>query len=153
MMNAAPATRTILRTTTRISRTGVASSSSSSSSTLGPQRVHEVLQSRTFASRKSKRREDPFQVLGIGKEEPYSKAKETFIQIAMSHHPDTSEATSDEQKEHFREVFIQARRAFEQLMEGPDGEIVLKRKKQEMDDFDAWFKNETGHGKRAANVG
>lgn len=124
---------------------------------------------RHFSSRrKQTKREDPFKVLGVKRDEPYSKAKQVFIQIAMSHHPDTNQASSEEEETNFREIFIRARRAFEQLTEGDDGEILLKREKKEMEgkkhsdtcfqyllllivvdahtiDFDAWFKNETGH--------
>mmetsp|Transcript_32170 Transcript_32170/g.58182 ORF Transcript_32170/g.58182 Transcript_32170/m.58182 type:complete len:205 (+) Transcript_32170:22-636(+) len=98
---------------------------------------------RHVSSRKKKI--DPFKVLGISREDPYTKAKERFIKIAMSHHPDTNQAACEKEREAFREGFIRARRAFEQLTSGDNGEIILKQKKKEMEDFDAWFKNETGH--------
>jgi hypothetical protein len=107
-------------------------------------RTHHVLLSRGFA-KAARKREDPFRVLGVKKNDPFSKAKESFIRIAMSHHPDTHGETCEEKKEEFREVFIRARRAFELLTEGPDGEILLKQKKQEIENFDSWFKMETGH--------
>lgn len=105
-------------------------------------RTHTL--SRGFAA-KRKRQDDPFRVLGVSREDPFSKVKESFIKIAMSHHPDTHGETSEEKKNEFREIFIRARRAFELLAEGPDGEILLKKEKKEMENFDTWFKHETGH--------
>jgi len=95
--------------------------------------VIQQYQHRHFSRPKSKKREDPFKVLGIQKDEPYSKAKASFIAIAMSHHPDTSVAANKEERDDFRDIFIRARRAFEQLTEGNDGEIILKREKKEME--------------------
>jgi hypothetical protein len=109
-----------------------------------PRTHHFLVLSRGFA-KKARPREDPFRVLGVKKDDPYSKVKESFIRIAMSHHPDTHGETCEEKKNEYREVFIRARRAFELFTEGPDGEILLKQKKQEMENFNSWFKHETGH--------
>lgn len=107
-----------------------------------PATIHTI-QYRHFSRRKSsKKKPDPFKVLGITRDDTYAKAKQTFIDIAMSHHPDTSEAASEEEKAHYREIFMKSRRAFEQLSEGEDGEILLKREKEEMEgmhDFSVWL--------------
>lgn len=97
------------------------------------------------ASRSRKRQEDPFRVLGVNKDDPYVKVKAAFIKIAMSHHPDTAQFESKEDKDSYREIFIRSRLAFEALTEGDQGETILKKEKKEMEDFDAWFRSETGH--------
>jgi hypothetical protein len=104
-----------------------------------------VLLSRGFAAKRKRQDDDPFRVLGVSRKDPFSKVKESFIKIAMSHHPDTHGAVSEEEKNEYRNVFIRARKAFELLAEGPDGEILLKKEKKDMENFDAWFRHETGH--------
>ena len=108
-------------------------------------RKQHTLLSRGFASKRKRQDDDPFRILGVSKNDPFSKVKESFIKIAMSHHPDTHGAVSEEDKKEFRNVFIRARKAFELLTEGPDGEIMFKKEKKEMENFDAWFRHETGH--------
>jgi hypothetical protein len=107
-----------------------------------------TVENRHFSSRRNKlmkQKENPFKVLGICEDTPYKEAKRTFLQIAMSHHPDTAQCETDEDRQKLRDVFIAARKAFEQLAEGPDGSIMLKEEAEQMPDFDAWFRHETGH--------
>jgi len=114
-----------------------------------------------YKTRKKKKQEDPFATLGIslparkddqedddGGRISYAEVKRIFLRIAMKHHPDTTEAvTRDEQQEH-REIFMNARRAFEMIAEGPDGAAVLSTDHeawQSEEDLDAWFRDQTGH--------
>jgi hypothetical protein len=82
----------------------------------------------------------------------YVQVKQRFLKIAMQHHPDTmgSSLTEDE-KEHHRQVFIEARQAFEQIGACPQtGTALLKRDLNQDDDgmdddaFAAWFQQESG---------
>ena len=70
----------------------------------------------------------------------------------MQHHPDTSGAKTEEEATKSREIFIQARHAFEELAEDPEtGETCLVSDladyvpDEEHKDMDDWFKQETGH--------
>jgi hypothetical protein len=79
----------------------------------------------------------------------YKDVKRKFLKIAMTNHPDThSEHLTEEEKETMRNIFIQARIAFESLTEDTDGTAVLLSEKQSEEDsmanFDSWFKHETG---------
>jgi len=88
---------------------------------------------------------NPFKVLGIAESTNYSVAKATFIKIAMENHPDTSAVKDVAKRDKMRDRFIAARFAFEQMVSGPDGEILLKEEAERMGEhFDAWFKQETG---------
>ncbi|KAL3920878.1 MAG: hypothetical protein SGARI_006832 [Bacillariaceae sp.] len=66
----------------------------------------------------------------------------------MTNHPDThSEDLAEEEKETMRNTFIQARIAFESLVEDTDGTAILLSEKSDedaSDNFDSWFKSETG---------
>lgn len=65
----------------------------------------------------------------------------------MSNHPDThQDGLSDEEKEAMRDRFIEARMAFERLVEDPDDglAILVEEKEDRETNFDSWFKNETG---------
>ena len=102
---------------------------------------------RFFSSRlnTNKKKDNPFKTLGITESTPYGVAKKRFLKIAMENHPDTSVVENDKDRDRLRDIFIAARRAFEQLVEAPDGSIVLKDDAASMPDFDDWFKQETGH--------
>mmetsp|Transcript_22210 Transcript_22210/g.36771 ORF Transcript_22210/g.36771 Transcript_22210/m.36771 type:complete len:228 (+) Transcript_22210:181-864(+) len=105
-------------------------------------------QHREFSSRrnfKKRKGENPFKVLGVTEETKYSVAKKKFLNIAMSHHPDTSDVESEEDRDKLRDIFIGARMAFEQFVEAPDGSILLIEEAELMPDFDAWFEQQTGH--------
>lgn len=102
---------------------------------------------RDFSSRrnfKKRKGENPFKVLGVKEEAKYSVAKQKFLKIAMNNHPDTADVDNEEDRDKLRDIFISARRAFEQLIEAPDGSILLKEEAELMPDFDQWFQQETG---------
>jgi hypothetical protein len=73
----------------------------------------------------------------------------------MAHHPDTTDAETEEEVEMHRDVFIRARGAFEKIAEGPGGLAVLKSEipgcaddggdLSAAADLEAWFRQETGH--------
>lgn len=107
-----------------------------------------MLQFRDFSSRrnlKKRKGENPFKVLGVSEEAEYKVVKKKFLKIAMSNHPDTADVESEEDRDKLRDIFINARRAFEQLVEAPDGSILLKEEAELMPDFDDWFQQETGY--------
>ncbi len=66
----------------------------------------------------------------------------------MVNHPDThSEDLTEEERIKMRDTFIEARIAFESLTEDSDGVAILWSEKQDenaMENFDSWFKSETG---------
>mmetsp|Transcript_26155 Transcript_26155/g.71725 ORF Transcript_26155/g.71725 Transcript_26155/m.71725 type:complete len:275 (+) Transcript_26155:285-1109(+) len=103
-----------------------------------------------FDSRKARRtnkRKDPFKVLKIPKESLYKDVKRKFLKIAMSNHPDThGDGLTEKEKDAMRDRFIEARMAFEMLVEDPeDGTAILVEEKEDRDgNFDSWFRNETG---------
>lgn len=115
---------------------------------------HQLVQVRYFDARKKQRKrrrkksEDPFKVLGVPENILYKDVKKKFLQIAMKNHPDTvggDDEISEEEKDKMREIFISARIAFEALVEDSDGTAILKEDVDDaMDNFDSWFKNETG---------
>lgn len=76
---------------------------------------------------------------------PFVEVKKRFLQIAMKHHPDTSQ----EDTETNRDIFMRARTAFEAIVEGPDGNALLRSESpdhaNDEEDLEAWFKHETGH--------
>jgi hypothetical protein len=89
-------------------------------------------------------RDDPFAILGVSEEESYAAVKRTFLQIALRHHPDTATSATSAEADASREIFISARKAFEQLAEGPEGLAVLASDGWEEEELDVWFKDETG---------
>jgi hypothetical protein len=109
---------------------------------------HNYQQHRYFDARKKIKRSKgkcPFKVLGVRKDMLYKDVKLTFLKIAMTNHPDTHASETEEDSAKMREVFITARIAFESLMGGPDGVAILKEDAEDaMDNFDSWFKSETG---------
>mmetsp|Transcript_4797 Transcript_4797/g.11414 ORF Transcript_4797/g.11414 Transcript_4797/m.11414 type:complete len:109 (-) Transcript_4797:1118-1444(-) len=65
----------------------------------------------------------------------------------MNNHPDThKEGLSEKEQEAMRDMFIEARVAFEMLAEDPeDGTAILVEEKEDREsNFDSWFHNETG---------
>ena len=108
-------------------------------------------QFRWFDARRKKKKpkmKNPWKILGIKESDqlPYKKVKTIFLKLAMANHPDTHEAESEEDAEKMRDKFIKARMAFESLTEGPDGLAIRKEDYEDaMENFDSWFKQETGH--------
>jgi hypothetical protein len=106
---------------------------------------------RYFGARKKKKRpklKNPWKVLGIKESDnlPFKKVKMIFLQIAMKNHPDTHEAETEEEAKKMEDTFVKARTAFECLTEGPDGIAIRKEDYEDtMENFDSWFKQETGH--------
>jgi hypothetical protein len=117
--------------------------------------LHQRVQYRYFDARKKQRKKrksaskNPFKILGVPEGATLFKdVKKKFLQIAMKNHPDTvGDDVTDEDRDKMREVFIKARMAFESLAEDPmDGTAILKEELDDaMENFDSWFKNETGH--------
>ena len=75
----------------------------------------------------------PFNVLKISRETTYAEAKKSFLKIAMHHHPDTIQQRLDPDDENYEDslskavdVFMNARKAFEGLVEGDDGRCLLR---------------------------
>eukprot|EP00536_Pseudo-nitzschia_multiseries_P013691 jgi/Psemu1/212485/e_gw1.602.4.1 len=101
-------------------------------------------------ARKPKTRKNPFRVLKIPDGSLYKDVKKKFLRIAMSNHPDThannSEGLTEKEKDAMRDRFIEARMAFEMLVEDPeDGTAILVEEKEDRDsNFNSWFRNETG---------
>ncbi|GKY90585.1 hypothetical protein MPSEU_000032200 [Mayamaea pseudoterrestris] len=119
---------------------------------------HCFLQCRLFAARgeysklrPKKKKQDPFKDLDfqLSKDETvaYTAVKRKFLQIAMEHHPDTAQSETDNELEEHKRIFMQARNAFELLVEAPDGSAILREDSDQWqdDDFNAWFQEETGH--------
>ena len=96
-------------------------------------------------SSKVKKQQDPFHILGIEINDSYAVAKKRFLKIAMENHPDTASVDNDDDRKRLRDVFITARKAFEQLVEAPDGSIWHKDEAESMPDFNDWFMRETGY--------
>ena len=119
-----------------------------------PQQQHEqYIQYRYFDSRKVRKRnkkgKNPFKVLSIPEGSLYKDVKRKFLKIAMTNHPDThSEDLTQQEKDSMRDKFINARIAFESLVEDPiTGNAILLSEKDaftEEENFDSWFKSETG---------
>lgn len=84
---------------------------------------------------------------------PFQQVKTRFLQIAMKHHPDTSKASTKEEEQADRDIFVKARKAFEALVEAPDGMAILRSEsdqhaatqEEQEEDLSAWFQQETGH--------
>jgi hypothetical protein len=94
---------------------------------------------------------DPFLVLGISRSPTltYASVKRTFLQIAMKYHPDTSKQSTEAEREKHKDLFVAARMAFEGIVAGPEGVAILKTEAadyvEEEEDFEEWFKTETGY--------
>jgi hypothetical protein len=96
---------------------------------------------------------DPFVILGIIRSPTlqYTSVKTSFLKIAMKYHPDTATAqqSTELERETNKDLFVAARKAFESIMANPDGIAILKTEAddyvEEEDDFEEWFKNETGY--------
>lgn len=102
---------------------------------------------RRIKQKQKKQQEDFFTTLGITRDIPYAKAKKAFLQIAMKHHPDTSDADSEDAKREDHDIFVAARKAFENIVEGPEGRAVLRSESDEAweeEEFSEWFREETG---------
>lgn len=110
----------------------------------------QTMQIRHFDSRKRKRKRrkasNPFKVLGVPEASLYKHAKKKFLMVAMKNHPDThDQEMTEEERDEMRDIFINARIAFESLVEDTDGTAILKEDAEDViDNFDSWFKNETG---------
>lgn len=86
-------------------------------------------------------------MLGLSENVEYPQVKKAFLHIAMKHHPDTSGASSEKEKEQSRDVFLKARKAFEQITEGPGGKAILKSDADsawEEEELNEWFQQESG---------
>jgi hypothetical protein len=101
--------------------------------------------------RQKKKKQDPLKTLGFivkpDETVKYASVKRKFLQIAMEHHPDTSNAMTEEELEEHKHIFMQARSAFELLTEAPDGSAILRQDSEEWQDkdFNSWFQEETGY--------
>ena len=98
---------------------------------------------------KRKKINDPFKILGVKENMPYKDVKRAFLLIAMENHPDTAahKAATEEELNQMRELFISARTAFESLTECTREGVAIRKsdvEDDEMDNFDSWFKSETG---------
>ena len=98
---------------------------------------------------KRKKINDPFKVLGVKENMPYKDVKRAFLKIAMENHPDTAahKAATEEELNQMRDLFISARTAFESLTECTREGVAIRKsdvEDDEMDNFDSWFKSETG---------
>jgi hypothetical protein len=114
------------------------------------------IQQRRLTSKKRKKQLElskhkvcPFVTLGVSQKDKYEVVKKVFLKIAMTCHPDTSVAESKEKQDANKETFVSARKAFEEIVAGPDGFAILKSESpnhvNSEEDLDAWFKAETGH--------
>ena len=94
---------------------------------------------------------DPFATLGIIRSPTlkFTSVKSTFLKIAMKYHPDTTGHCSEAEQEANKDLFVSARKAFELIMADPDGMAILKTEAhdyvEEEEDFEEWFRTETGY--------
>jgi DnaJ-class molecular chaperone len=94
---------------------------------------------------------DPFATLGIIRSPTlkFTTVKSTFLKIAMKYHPDTIGHCSEAEQEANKDLFVSARKAFESIMADPDGMAILKTEAhdyvEEEEDFEEWFRTETGY--------
>lgn len=89
--------------------------------------------------------QDPFEILGVSKEDKYIAIKRTFLKLAMKNHPDTASFESEEEKAKSVERFMFIRSAFESIVETEDGYAEIAKKKGDDSSFESWFYEETGH--------
>ena len=94
----------------------------------------------------------PYRTLNISKDATYAQAKKNFLKIAMKHHPDTVGNDCEETRQKSQNIFMKCRAALESFVECDDtGKCVLKsdiveeKSKMSNEEFDDWFKEETGH--------
>jgi len=100
----------------------------------------------------------PFQVLGLTSSTTYAHAKQTFLKLALQHHPDTKlhhhppkQDSDPKQQDENIDRFLEIRAAFESMVEASDGtvKVVSSKKTQDNHDddddtFEEWFTFETG---------
>jgi len=92
----------------------------------------------------------PYIALGVQKGVEYKIVKKAFLKLAMKHHPDTAGHDTEDLKKKAVEIFMKVRTAFEAIVELPDGSSGLKSEHVKdghgvgHDEFDTWFKTETG---------
>jgi hypothetical protein len=101
-----------------------------------------------YKNRRKEKKVNPYAVLGVSKNETYKVVRKSFIRIAMKHHPDTAEASTPEEEDKNREIFIAARSAFDMLTECPTEGLAIMKSESELakeEDVDVWFKEETGY--------
>ena len=111
--------------------------------------ISQHTQSKRQMKRQKKKQDDPFKALGLSstKSVDYGQVKKAFLQIAMAHHPDTSAAETEEEREAHREIFVAARKAFENIVQGPDGVAVLREDEEagwDEEELNEWFQQESG---------
>ena len=94
---------------------------------ISPTKQQHRYYSKTLHSGQGRRR-DPFRVLGIPRGSSYQTVKETFLRLAMQHHPDRNnnkdikdDKDNNSNSNGAAEEFIQIRHAFEVIREGKDG--------------------------------
>eukprot|EP00540_Astrosyne_radiata_P012095 CAMPEP_0116836684 /NCGR_PEP_ID=MMETSP0418-20121206/8236_1 /TAXON_ID=1158023 /ORGANISM="Astrosyne radiata, Strain 13vi08-1A" /LENGTH=221 /DNA_ID=CAMNT_0004466487 /DNA_START=122 /DNA_END=787 /DNA_ORIENTATION=- len=104
--------------------------------------LYRCMSSKYF--RRKKIKNSPFRILGISEDVEFAVAKKAFLDIAMKNHPDMVRDDDQQNKDKLREIFMEARTAFESLVEGPDGSILLREEVEHIENFDAWFRQETG---------
>ena len=118
---------------------------------LARRNITQHSQEKRQRKRQKQKREDPFHVLGLKASDKvdYNTVKRTFLQIAMQHHPDTTNADTEQERDEHRDIFVAARKAFERIVEGPDGLAVVRSDETAatFDDEEAlneWFHQESG---------
>jgi hypothetical protein len=92
--------------------------------------------------------DNPFLILNVKRSDSFKMVKTNFLKLAMTHHPDRCTDNSPVEQAQHKDAFMAARKAFEQMMEGPDGLVMLKIESDDYQDesnMDAWFKHETGY--------
>jgi hypothetical protein len=112
------------------------------------------------------RAESPFEILGVDQTATYQEVKRRFVELALQHHPDTTNTVKNnndninddcsyqDDKHKSMEQFIRFRKAFEALKEDVNGIVSTRRHDDDSDEsllwssdeeFNAWFYEETGH--------
>ena len=144
---ASTSTRCLLVSSCRLTIQSMASPSFQCMTKLKSSQFRYLSDDNQRGGRDYKRRKggNPFHQLGIAETSTYAVAKATFLKVAMANHPDTSHVINLEERDKMRDRFIAARSAFEQMVIGPEGDILLKEEAEAMgENFDAWFKQQTG---------
>jgi len=104
-----------------------------------------------FSSRVKIKAACPYRTLNIPKDATYKQAKKSFLLIAMKHHPDTVGDDCEATQKKSQDIFMRCRKALESLEECEDtGKCILKseadvKRSMSNEEFDDWFKEETGH--------
>jgi hypothetical protein len=91
----------------------------------------------------------PFQILGLPKQTEYRVVKKQFLKLALKHHPDTAVTNKGDKKAMAKaiELFMNVRKAFEQIIELEDGIAGIRtnsEKSMDGKEFNNWFYRETG---------